>query len=203
MTNTIKWVFFDLGGVVVDLRPCYTRLASMLGKPQPIVQQAYARHAELASRGRISTAEFWRRIGHDLELTRDGDFPNYSEFWTDNLEPIPETQALLREFPPTYHLAILSNTEFGVVDGALRKGRVPDLPYALVIKSCDVGFAKPDPQIYQIAQEKAGVQPGEILFTDDRQENVEAALAAGWQAIQFDSAHPARSVQEIRTILDT
>jgi FMN phosphatase YigB (HAD superfamily) len=33
----------------------------------------------------------------------------------------------------------------------------------------------------------AQVAPAEIFFTDDRAENVAGALAAGWQAVQFQS----------------
>ena len=40
------------------------------------------------------------------------------------------------------------------------------------------------PVIYQIAEQLAGVNPREILFIDDRQENVEGALKRGWRAAQ-------------------
>ena len=43
---------------------------------------------------------------------------------------------------------------------------------------------KPDAAFYRNLVERSGLEPGDILFTDDRSENVDAALAAGIQAFQ-------------------
>ncbi|GAB3150628.1 HAD family hydrolase [Microbispora hainanensis] len=54
-----------------------------------------------------------------------------------------------------------------------------------VVSSARVGVAKPDPRIYEIAAERAGVPLGRCLFVDDRAENVEAARALGMTAVLF------------------
>jgi putative hydrolase of the HAD superfamily len=46
---------------------------------------------------------------------------------------------------------------------------------------------KPDPRFYIAATKLAGIVPEQILFTDDRADNVAAAQAAGWDAVQFES----------------
>jgi FMN phosphatase YigB (HAD superfamily) len=51
--------------------------------------------------------------------------------------------------------------------------------------SHQIGAIKPDPTIYVAAAELAGVEPAEILFVDDRPENVEGALAAGYDAVLY------------------
>ncbi|WP_030276028.1 HAD-IA family hydrolase [Streptomyces sp. NRRL B-24484] len=48
-----------------------------------------------------------------------------------------------------------------------------------VVNSAEVGSAKPDRRIYEIAAERAGVAPERCLFVDDRAENVAAAVALG------------------------
>ena len=48
-----------------------------------------------------------------------------------------------------------------------------------------LGIAKPDASIYAHAVEGMGVAPDEILFIDDRQENVAAARDAGMTAIRY------------------
>lgn len=53
--------------------------------------------------------------------------------------------------------------------------------------SCDIGMAKPDPDIYRFVQHKTGVAPAETLLLDDTAENVMAAREAGWEAVQFRS----------------
>ncbi len=51
-----------------------------------------------------------------------------------------------------------------------------------VYVSALIGAAKPRQEIYRHAAADLGVAPAEIAFIDDRPENVDGALAAGWQA---------------------
>ncbi|MGN0295450.1 MAG: HAD family hydrolase [Lachnospiraceae bacterium] len=52
--------------------------------------------------------------------------------------------------------------------------------------SCDVKLMKPDQKIYQLLCEKYDLVPEHCLFIDDRQENVDAAVQFGMQAVRFD-----------------
>ena len=48
-----------------------------------------------------------------------------------------------------------------------------------------LGIAKPDLVIYRHAAEGLGFAPGRVLFIDDREDNIQAARAAGMQTIQY------------------
>jgi HAD superfamily hydrolase (TIGR01509 family) len=65
-----------------------------------------------------------------------------------------------------------------------------------VIISAEVGLAKPDPRIYQLALERLGVDPPEAVFVDDFLRNVEAARAAGLHAVHFKGPEQARAELE-------
>lgn len=52
--------------------------------------------------------------------------------------------------------------------------------------SCDVKLMKPDQKIYQLLCEKYNLTPECCLFIDDRQENVDAAVQFGMQAVRFE-----------------
>jgi len=67
-----------------------------------------------------------------------------------------------------------------------------------VIVSGDEGVVKPDPAIYAIARARIGVDPGEVIFVDDREENVRAARTAGFQAELFTGAPAAREALRTR-----
>ncbi len=54
-------------------------------------------------------------------------------------------------------------------------------------------MAKPDPAIYHYLLKELGTQPKETLFLDDRQVNVEAALALGMPALEFTTVDRLRS----------
>lgn len=68
-------------------------------------------------------------------------------------------------------------------------GRYAFLPggFEQIVLSYEVGSMKPEPDIYRAAIDAAGVAPDEIFFIDDRQENVDGALAAGIDAVLFTS----------------
>lgn len=55
------------------------------------------------------------------------------------------------------------------------------------IFSGDVKLVKPQPEIFELTQQRFALQPGKTLFIDDLPRNVEAARAFGWQAVQFVS----------------
>ncbi len=197
----IQFIFFDLGGVVINFRQGFAAFSSRLGFPQPLIERAYVKHLGPAAHGLMSAEEFWTRFRAELNLSQDGAIADYQEFWTESFAPILETHALLRELAPAYRLGIISNTEPGIFEQVSRKGHVPNLPFEAVILSCEVGCVKPDKQIYQIAQDRADVRPAEILFIDDRAENVRGAEALGWHGVLFDDAHPGKSIEDIRAKL--
>ncbi|MGW0964592.1 HAD family hydrolase [Streptomyces gelaticus] len=69
-----------------------------------------------------------------------------------------------------------------------------------VVNSSRVGIAKPDPGIYQIAVERAGVPSGRCLFVDDTQANIDAARAAGMTAVLYRD--PSDLLRALAPVLD-
>jgi len=49
-----------------------------------------------------------------------------------------------------------------------------------------MGVIKPEERIYQMVESDCGVPPEGLLFADDRQDNLDAAAARGWQVHLFD-----------------
>lgn len=55
------------------------------------------------------------------------------------------------------------------------------------VVSGEVGFIKPDPRIFDILCARTGLSPADMLFIDDREDNVEAARQLGFRAIRFSA----------------
>jgi putative hydrolase of the HAD superfamily len=55
------------------------------------------------------------------------------------------------------------------------------------IWSHEFGCTKPDSRIYQHTLDRLGVEPGQALFLDDREENVSAALRCGMHSLAFST----------------
>ncbi|WP_405791782.1 HAD-IA family hydrolase [Streptomyces sp. NBC_01506] len=111
-----------------------------------------------------------------------------ADFWVD--ETVVELLRIVREHCP---LVLVSNATRWLDEDLARLG-LTDLAHS-VVNSSLVGVAKPDRRIYEIAVERAGVAPDRCLFVDDRQENVDAAVALGMTAVLH------RDASDLRTAL--
>lgn len=67
-----------------------------------------------------------------------------------------------------------------------------------VVASGDIGYAKPEPEAYQIAVDRLGVQAHEAIFVDDREVFCDAAKQVGLHAIVYtDFAQYKRDLQTL------
>ncbi|MEU8357481.1 HAD-IA family hydrolase [Nonomuraea sp. NPDC048882] len=109
------------------------------------------------------------------------------EFWVD--EQVRELLARAQQHVP---VIIVTNAMDTLEEHLDRLG----LTYFAddVVSSARVGMAKPDPRIYEIAAERAGVAPERCLFVDDRLPNVEAARALGMTGVHYRSFHDLAAV---------
>jgi putative hydrolase of the HAD superfamily len=68
-----------------------------------------------------------------------------------------------------------------------------------VVISGEVGMHKPQPEIFLLGAERAGVEPGDCVFVDDLRQNCEGAEAVGMTAILHRGAD--RTVPELERLL--
>ena len=80
------------------------------------------------------------------------------------------------------YIGILSNLT--IFDKERLDKQVDLSQYDYVFLSFELGVRKPDPKIYTIVQSKVPFSPKDILFIDDRLDNVEAAAKMGWNTFQ-------------------
>jgi HAD superfamily hydrolase (TIGR01509 family) len=64
------------------------------------------------------------------------------------------------------------------------------------VSSGEIGYAKPEPEAYEIVAQRLGVRLDECVFTDDRADFCEAARAVGMQAIEFTGLEQFRHALE-------
>jgi len=67
-----------------------------------------------------------------------------------------------------------------------------------LIYSCDYGSIKPELAIYRICLQLLKSAPRDILYLDDRAENVEAAARLGINSVLFDTVEKTASRVESR-----
>ncbi|MBX3625625.1 MAG: HAD family phosphatase [Rhizobacter sp.] len=189
-------VVFDFGGVVFQWRPKELLKRTL---PHRAVDEAAAQQLVADffqnyegdwgrfDRGTIEVPELApliaERLGFEL-----GEVQAVIDAVPGELEAQKETVDLLHRLHENGHrLYFLSN--------------MPE-PYAVHLESTHEFFSrftdgvfssrvkliKPEPEIFELATKRFGIEPSQTVFIDDVAKNVEIARAHGWHAIQFITA---------------
>jgi HAD superfamily hydrolase (TIGR01509 family) len=178
-------VVFDLGKVLVDFDYSIAgRRIAAQADLSPAEVQKFLDHSPLLYRfetGLMTRQEFYETVREHTGFR--GGFEEFGQFFADIFWEIPlmvEIQATLRRRGiPTY---IFSNTNDLAIEHIRR-----NFPFFSnfdgYILSYEVGAMKPHPKIYEDLEKMSGMRGAEILYLDDRQENVDGGAARGWQTI--------------------
>lgn len=175
----ITHILFDLGNVLVELRPIETvaamspSLIAACTKINPIVEDFEC--------GRMTTDDFLARAPQIFGLNMQPDelrerFQLIVRDW------YAETEPLLAELRKRYHLGCLSNTNPLHIEALRERG-----PHLRLLHDCffshETGCVKPNAEAYEHVLAAWQVAPARILFLDDRVENVDAARKLGMRVI--------------------
>ena len=190
-----KVVVFDLGKVLVDFDYgiAARKLATLAKVPPDDVRRLVDQSPLLVQleTGLMNSARFFREVCAATGFC--GDQKQFDALFADIFSPIDamiDLHARLRV--PTY---IFSNTN----DIAVRhiRERFPFFAnFTGHIYSYEHGAMKPDPKLYEVVEKMTGASGGEILYLDDRAENVETGRQRGWQVILHES--PEQTIPQLR-----
>lgn len=199
---TIRAVFFDLGGVIVRTEhpEPRTNLAESLGLSYADIDKLVFENesSKQASLGLISEARHWQNVASSLNQPDSGIDRLRSEFFAGDRVDL-ELVGLMRSLRLFIKIGLISNAWSGL-RAWIEAQNFADAFDDMVI-SAEVGFAKPDPRIYQAALQNLQVLPAESVFLDDMPRNVEAARKIGMHAIHF--VQPDQAIAELKTLLAT
>ena len=197
-------VVFDLGKVLVDFdysiaaRKVAARstkslqdLASFLSASPLLIQY---------ESGVVNRQQFFEQIRDAVGF--QGGLAEFGGYFADIFTEIPPMIALHAELRrrgvPTY---IFSNTNDLAVEHVER-----NFPFFKnfdgYIYSCEVGAMKPDAKIYAAMEKLCGRSGADIIYLDDRLENVRAGSARGWRAFVHETPEKTRAVVVKLGLLD-
>ena len=187
-----EFVYLDMGNVIVsfDRDRAFRQMAAVCGATPEAIRDAVMAGGlhEASERGVIEWPEFHAEFSRRTGTTSDPHALAHaaSDMFELKIDMLPVIAGLERT---GCGLGILSNTCGPHWEHLLAK-RYSVLPghFREIVLSHEVRAMKPEPDIYQIATQRAGVPPDRIFFCDDIPAHVEAARAAGWQAEVFTSA---------------
>jgi putative hydrolase of the HAD superfamily len=192
----VTWVMFDYGGVVSDppTQQDLALLAGVAGAPVPALTEWYWKWRRAYDLAELDTPGYWRQVG--LGLGRDySDAEIYELSRLDRaswLRLRAGTIALIEDLRAAgVPLALLSNAPGELADAI---GRLPLAShFGHLLFSCELKLAKPDPECFAHALARLGAGAEEVIFIDDRAENVIAAAALGLRSVHFSSPGEVRA----------
>jgi putative hydrolase of the HAD superfamily len=192
----MSWVLFDFGGVICTPQPAQdvAALATVAGVSVAEFSGAYWPLRQAYDSAALTAMTYWQGIADrlgtrfsDAQVDELGrlDVASWSHLCEGTIELIRELEAAGKR------LALLSNAPVDVARA------VAGLPVARhfehLLFSCDFKAAKPDPDCFSQALGRLGAPAKEVIFVDDREENVAAAARLGMRAIQFTGPEQVRA----------
>ncbi len=196
----IQAVVFDLGKVLVDFD--WTIAVRKIAARSRITLEALGRFMSQSpllvqyETGLLTNEQFYKAVcaasGFCGDLDEFG--VSFGDIFTP-IEPMIEVQRRLRgQGIPTY---IFSNTN----DLAVRHIRAA-FPFFSTfdgyIYSYEHRAMKPDPKLYEALERMSGRRGSDLLYLDDRAENIAGGAARGWQVILHEN--PAKTCAAMRTL---
>jgi FMN phosphatase YigB (HAD superfamily) len=191
-------IIFDLGKVLVDFDWSIAagKIAARSLKPPEDFTQFLATSPLLwqYESGLIKRGVFFEAIREAIGFQGDIDEFNghFAAIFTE-ITPMTTLQASLRS--RGFKTYIFSNTS----DMAVEHVRL-NFPFFKnfddYILSYEVGAMKPQPKIYEAMEAMTGKRGADLIYIDDRPENIEAGAARGWRAILHEHPEQTRRLLE-------
>jgi len=195
----VRFVYFDINGCLIQAgQRALTHIARDVGLPVDVVETAYWRFNDDVCRGTMSMSDFNEAMAERLQLASF----DWQKYYLDAVEIVEPMHELLRWAHERYQIGLLTNIMPGLLSAMKTRGLIPDLAYHAIIDSSEVGLIKPEPAIFDLATERAGVAASEILLIDDTHANLQAAERKGWHVLLFDGYRPHESVERAQKALE-
>ena len=183
-------IIFDYGNVLssVPWQSDVEAMARIAGSSKESFENAYWTHRHDYDCGLISSVDYWGRVAEQLQVDISASYVNELtqidvKSWA---RPNKQTVEFAYQLQASgIRLSLLSNMPVELKEWA--EGPSSWLPrFCHRTYSCDLKVAKPDPAIYEHAIWGLQTKPSNVLFIDDRSENIDGALKCGLNGILFE-----------------
>jgi len=140
----------------------------------------------LAERGEITEEAFWMRFGQMFGLSEHEAHALAEDLWNTWVVD-GHLLRIIDQLRDRYRIAMLSNATDVLEEYLEKRYGVADR-FEAIVNSSKVGVAKPDPVIYHEMLQRLALEPNQVMFIDDRPENVAAAASLGMHVVWYINA---------------
>lgn len=183
----VRGVVFDIGGVLEYTPELHVldRWEERLGLAAGEINLRLGSTWSDGCYGRISEADVFNRIMEVLPVDRATAEAFQADLWVEYLgTPNQELLDYFRALGDRCPTAILSNSFVGARERETSHIGLEGL-CSHVVYSHEVGFYKPEPEIYLLTCQRLGLPPERVAFLDDNPDYLRGAEDVGIHAIPF------------------
>jgi putative hydrolase of the HAD superfamily len=192
VATAYKHIIFDFGGVFLDLGGRSTDVPQSLAKIFKIREEQAASiweaNKEVIQTGKEAPEQFLQRMGKELgakvDIERANVWSNHARMDRKQINwGLVDYIKLLKN---DYKIHMLSN----VIDLKQKPEEwVLELDghFDTIFRSHAIGFRKPNSDIFLYVLSEISAKPGECIFVDDTQRNVDAANGLGIKGVLYTS----------------
>ncbi|MFN7419509.1 MAG: HAD family hydrolase, partial [Flavobacterium sp.] len=187
----IKALLFDMDGVLIDAKDWHYEA---LNKALRLFGTEISRYDHLVTFDGLPTKK-------KLEmLSLEGGFPRKLHGFINDLKQVYTMEMVYAKCKPSfnhqytlsklkeegYHIAVCSNSVRNTIEIMMQKANLTQY-LDFFISNQDVTHGKPDPEIYQKAIQRLGLQPEECLIVEDNENGIKAAIASGAHLLKVET----------------
>jgi len=190
------WVLFDYGQVISQTQPAdaMAGMAAAAAADPDAFELAYWQHRNAYDDAGHTQHSYWAAVAHSRDEPVDEALAAALDALdiTSWLTPDAGTVAVIGELESRgVPLALLSNAP--QTHARAIAGQDWMRPFAgHTFFSADLGMIKPSPDIFRHVVAALGAEPQDVIFVDDRGDNIAAAAALGIRTIHFRNADELR-----------
>jgi len=194
----VRFIYFDMNGVLVRaaVTKACMKLAEESGVTPDVIETIFWQYNSDVCRGSMTLDEFNTILAERLDMLVD-----WNRYYLMAVEPTPGIGELITWVAENYKVGMVTNTFPDLIKPMFERGILPKVSFDVIIDSSEVHALKPDARMFEIAVDRAGMNPSEILLVDDDRLNLAAAGQYGWHTMGFDAYQPEASVVSISTAL--
>ncbi len=171
--DDIKWLFFDLGGVLLDETAAW----------EDRIRRTCEKHGIPAEELRSEMEKAARSNQHEYKGALESLGISFGEKWNSEfIAPYPEAAQVLSQLKQKYRLGVIANQPLNT------RKRMEEWQLAeyfdLMLISAEVGFSKPDARLFREALYKAQISAEKCVMIGDKLTNdIAPAKALGFKTV--------------------
>lgn len=184
----IKAICFDLDGVYFTPESFInfkSNLPKKVTNPDIVNDVLYRQNMLLFKTGKMTEAGYWDDATKKLGITAD--FDEICAIMRDSYEVNADVVEYVHKVRRAGYITCICSNNFETRIRELNKKFDFISNFDVSVFSYEVGVMKPDKKIFEVLINRAGVEPNELVYSDDSAEKLGGALELGINAFVYEN----------------